>query len=263
MVYKMYFKDFPSFYYDFKQNDGTTKSSIVKDITRNIRFRRDILANVTLYDRYDIRDGDTPEIIAEKVYGNAQYHWVIMLLNEKFDYISDYPLDEYSLVKYIDSVYSDVVINPASSVIPNVVLNMSANLSDASYTTEQLALKNYLLDKADLNNSGTITAFDARTWILQLAAAVRRSDVQLIIDQIVATENATPGIYPSGICIEGKYGIHHYEDAAGYVVNSDAPGATSVDNDTYMRRVNESKRTIKLVAPAVLNNILKNYKDLL
>ena len=259
----MYFKDFPSFYYDFKQNDGTTKSSIVKDITRNIRFRRDILANVTLYDRYDIRDGDTPEIIAEKVYGNAQYHWVIMLLNEKFDYISDYPLDEYSLVKYIDSVYSDVVINPASSVIPDVVLAMASRASDAYYTTEQLALKNYLLDKADLDNSGTITAFDARTWVLQLAAAVRRSDVQLIIDQIVATENATPGIYPSGICIEGKYGIHHYEDATGYVVNSTAPGATSVDNDTYMRRVNESKRTIKLVAPAVLNNILKNYKDLL
>ena len=261
----MYFKDFPSFYYDFKQNDGTTKSSIVKDITRNIRFRRDILANVTLYDRYDIRDGDTPEIIAEKVYGNAQYHWVIMLLNEKFDYISDYPLDEYSLVKYIDSVYSDVVINPASSVIPDVVLAMASRASDAYYTTEQLALKNYLLDKADLDNSGTITASDARQWYLALSqgADVRRSDAQLIIDQIVATENATPGIYPSGICIEGKYGIHHYEDAAGYVVNSDAPGATSVDNDTNMRRVNESKRTIKLVAPAVLNNILKNYKDLL
>ena len=265
MVYKMYFKDFPSFYYDFKQNNGTTKSSIVKDITRNIRFRRDILANVTLYDRYDIRDGDTPEIIAEKVYGNAQYHWVIMLLNEKFDYISDYPLDEYSLVKYIDSVYSDVVINPASSVIPDVVLAMASRASDAYYTTEQLALKNYLLDKADLDNSGTITASDARQWYLALSqgADVRRSDAQLIIDQIVATENATPGIYPSGICIEGKYGIHHYEDATGYVVNSTAPGATSVDNDTYMRRVNESKRTIKLVAPAVLNNILKNYKDLL
>ncbi len=261
----MYFKDFPSFYYDFKQNDGTTKSSIVKDITRNIRFRRDILANVTLYDRYDIRDGDTPEIIAEKVYGNAQYHWVIMLLNEKFDYISDYPLDEYSLVKYIDSVYSDVVINPASSVIPDVVLAMASKASDAYYTTEQLALKNYLLDKADLDNSGTINASDARQWYLALAqgADVRRSNAQLIIDQIVATENATPGIYPSGICIEGKYGIHHYEDATGYVVNSTASGATSVDNDTYMRRVNESKRTIKLVAPDVLNNILKNYKDLL
>ena len=228
MVYKMYFKDFPSFYYDFKQNDGTTKSSIVKDITRNIRFRRDILANVTLYDRYDIRDGDTPEIIAEKVYGNAQYHWVIMLLNEKFDYISDYPLDEYSLVKYIDSVYSDVVINPASSVISDVVLAMASKASDAYYTTEQLALKNYLLDKADLDNSGTITASDARTWTLALrqGADVRRSDAQLIIDQIVATENATPGIYPSGICIEGKYGIHHYEDATGYVVNSTAPSST-------------------------------------
>ena len=165
----MYFKDFPSFYYDFKQNDGTTKTSIVKDITRNIRFRRDILANVSLYDQYDIQDGDTPEIIAEKVYGNAQYHWVVMLLNEKFDYISDFPLDEVSLVKYIESKYG----------------------------------------------------------------------------------------------VAGKYAIHHYENADGYVVDSDAVGATSVDNDTYERRVNETKRTIKLVAPSVLNNILKNYKDLL
>ena len=62
----MYFKEFPKFQYDFAYGKDT-KVSVVQDITRNIRFRRDVLANVSLYDEYDIIDGETPEIIAEKV----------------------------------------------------------------------------------------------------------------------------------------------------------------------------------------------------
>ena len=30
-------------------------------------------------------DGETPEIVAEKVYGNAEYHWIIMLANDIYD----------------------------------------------------------------------------------------------------------------------------------------------------------------------------------
>lgn len=98
----MYFKEFPTFLYDFKYNTSNeTKTSLVKDITRNIRFRRDILSTVTLYDEYDIEDGETPEIIAEKLYGNAEYHWIIMLANNRYDYLTDFPLDERSLEQHI------------------------------------------------------------------------------------------------------------------------------------------------------------------
>ena len=100
----MYFKEFPKFQYDFAYGNDT-KVSVVKDITRNIRFRRDVLSNVTLYDEYDIVDGETPEIIAEKVYGNPEYHWIIMLTNERYDYITDFPLPEYTLEKYIVDKY--------------------------------------------------------------------------------------------------------------------------------------------------------------
>lgn len=102
----MYFKDFPTFLYDFKYgNSNETKTSLVKDITRNIRFRRDILSTITMYDEYDIEDGETPEIIAEKIYGNPEYHWIIMLANNRYDYITDFPLDEVSLVKHIEAKY--------------------------------------------------------------------------------------------------------------------------------------------------------------
>ena len=64
----MYFNEFPNIYYSFKIN-GKDKFVLIKDITQNVRIRKEILANITLYDEYDIRDGETPEIIAEKIYG--------------------------------------------------------------------------------------------------------------------------------------------------------------------------------------------------
>lgn len=104
----MYFNTFPKILYDFKNSDNrSTFTAIVKDVTHNVRFRRDLLANVTIYDEYDIIDGETPEIIAEKVYGNPEYHWIIMLANQTFDYRKDFPLDEPTLVKFIAQKYTN------------------------------------------------------------------------------------------------------------------------------------------------------------
>lgn len=100
----MYFKEFPNFLYDFKIN-GRNETKIVKDITQNVRVINEILSNVTLYDEYDIRDGETPEIIAEKIYGSPLYHWVIMICNHKFDYINDFPLPSYELEQHITEKY--------------------------------------------------------------------------------------------------------------------------------------------------------------
>ena len=100
----MYFKEFPKFLYDFKYGT-TTKTTVVTDITRNVRFRKEVLENVTLFDEYDIVDGETPEIVAEKIYGNPEYHWIIMIANQKHDYISDFPLSEHALEKHIVATY--------------------------------------------------------------------------------------------------------------------------------------------------------------
>lgn len=52
-----------------------------------------------------MKDGETPEIVAEKVYGNPEYHWIIMLVNERFDYLADYPLTYDALLKYVEDKY--------------------------------------------------------------------------------------------------------------------------------------------------------------
>ena len=100
----MYFNEFPNIYYSFKIN-GKDKFVLIKDITQNVRIRKEILANITLYDEYDIRNGETPEIIAEKIYGSPLYHWVVMLCNERYDYINDFPLPTYELEQHVIQKY--------------------------------------------------------------------------------------------------------------------------------------------------------------
>ena len=100
----MYFKNFNNFLYDFDVN-GKTNLTLVKDITKNVRIRTEILSNITLYDEYDIKTGETPEIISEKVYGSPDYHWVVMLCNLRYDWIADYPMEYPALEKFVTQKY--------------------------------------------------------------------------------------------------------------------------------------------------------------
>lgn len=102
----MYFDRFKNLYYEFII-DGKRELRAVKDITTNVRFRKQLLSQITLYDEYDIQSGETPDIIAAKYYGSSEYHWVVMLANERFNYVTDFPLDYYAFELYVNDKYGE------------------------------------------------------------------------------------------------------------------------------------------------------------
>lgn len=101
----MYFSNFPKIYYEFDIGKDVILKPIT-DITANVRMRKEILNNITVYDLYDIQDGETPEVLADKIYGSSQYHWIIMLANDRYDYIRDWPMQSDVLENYIMSKYT-------------------------------------------------------------------------------------------------------------------------------------------------------------
>lgn len=104
----MYFEEFNKIPYDFPAKiDGSNEFIFVKDITKNVRFRKDFLQSLLLYETYQIIDGETPEIISEKLYGTPYYHWILMLANNKFDYIQDFPLSVNKLDIMVEAKYGD------------------------------------------------------------------------------------------------------------------------------------------------------------
>jgi len=101
-----YFDKLPEMFYNFPIG-GSEKMVIVRDITANVRIYKTVLDNITLYDEYDIVDGETPELVSNKLYGSPQYHWAIMVANQRYDYLNDWPLPYDRLVQYCMDKYGD------------------------------------------------------------------------------------------------------------------------------------------------------------
>lgn len=132
----MYFNKFPSMLYNFDVN-GKETAIIMSDITRNVRFRKDVLSNVTVYDEYDIVEGETPEHVAEKVYKNPNYHWIIMLTNEIYDYKKDWCLSSNMLETYIDDKYG------SSKYTTKYYINSDGFIVDSTYAGTKYPVSYY------------------------------------------------------------------------------------------------------------------------
>ena len=102
-----YFSNFPAQVFDLSLRDELPLTFTVRDITTNVRFRKDLLTNVLAFEVYDIQDGESPEKISESIYGSPYYHWVIMLINERYDYLNDFPMAQRELEAMIELKYGE------------------------------------------------------------------------------------------------------------------------------------------------------------
>jgi len=101
----MYFSEFPTIPYDA---EGNGKFKDVKNLLRRVGIRAKVKSNTMLYDTYDVKNGETPESIAFKLYDDAELHWVIMLINDITDRFHDWPLTEAQFLQFINDKYDDV-----------------------------------------------------------------------------------------------------------------------------------------------------------
>ena len=101
----MYFENFPLTIYD-SVGDGNYK--LVTNLLKRVTIRSQIKSNTALYDTYDVREGESPEIIAHKLYGDSELHWVILLLNNITDRYHQWPMNNNQFLAYLKDKYDDV-----------------------------------------------------------------------------------------------------------------------------------------------------------
>ena len=101
----MYFANFPLIPYD-SVGDGNFK--VVTNLLKRVAVRAKVRTNTALYDTYDVKDGETPEILADKLYNNSELHWVILLVNDITDRYHQWPQNTNQFIAYINDKYSNV-----------------------------------------------------------------------------------------------------------------------------------------------------------
>ena len=97
-----YFNYFPKILYD---PDGSGNVRIVTNIMKRIRVRANMKKEFTFLDPYDVQDGETPEMVADKIYGDTGLHWVVLLFNDIINPYYDWPLSNRKLESYIKKKY--------------------------------------------------------------------------------------------------------------------------------------------------------------
>jgi hypothetical protein len=109
----MYFKTLP------KINMTDYKGSIVlmTNLLSRVELIQSLLDDPLLFYTYDIQEGDTPEIIADKYYGDSYRYWLVLFSNQLFDPQWDWPLTTRQFGDYLFSKYKESESDVYAAVI--------------------------------------------------------------------------------------------------------------------------------------------------
>jgi len=152
-----YFNNFPTTYYTL--SDTNSDLDVVTDVTKRIAFEQEFKKNSAAYIKYFVDDGDTPEIVAYKYYGDAEKHWIVLMMNDIVDTQYDWPMKESNVIKLIESKYS------ANASPGQTGLDWAKNNIQAYYKVETktvVSTGQYSVDKVrvDANTYANISVSD-------------------------------------------------------------------------------------------------------
>ena len=102
-----YFRNIPKVKYDIYGTEPN-KYRNVTNIMKRISFKPAVIEDITDYYPYRVKDGERPDIIAHQVYGSVAYAYLIMLVNNIYDPLFDWPLTSQQFEKYLTSKYGSV-----------------------------------------------------------------------------------------------------------------------------------------------------------
>ena len=199
-----------------------------KIVLTNLMVRTEIipslLNNPLLFYSYDIQDGDTPEIIADKYYGDSYRYWIVLFANQIIDPQWNWPMNQ--------NLFNDYILDKYKSSTANS-LNISANTVTSSqvlaYT--QSNIQNYVetiitIDSSTNESTTSIYYIDPTAYAL-------------------VQENTSTGAFSSGAQVTqtvSKYTETIYE---------------------YETRLNESNRNINLVNSSYVSQFESQFQSLL
>lgn len=106
----MFFKIVPNISYDEKPISYPFSESdfvVAKNFFRRYKINDDIFQYAVFFKKYTIVDGERPETLAEKAYGDQFLDWVILLTNNMVNAQYDWPRSNYEMYRIVEEEFDD------------------------------------------------------------------------------------------------------------------------------------------------------------
>ena len=283
-----YFSHFPSVSYSMDKND-LTKVQVVKDITVRAKISEYFKNSAMTSLPYEVQDGERPETLAHRIYDRSDLHWVILLFNEIHDSSFEWPLSSAELESVIATKYKGQSIYypdaAASSTSPSLIFlnqdipilakanTIHQRLSDGSVISANILKWNPTYNQIVIDGEEA-SRFDPSYDFPNSIDGYARFFIDNDERKLLAFSRIQPY----------EYSVDHFEDADGNTLNprsgppSDVTSTSSIlnryvtqvgftevlaiDNRTQEYKVNENKRTIRVIKPEFMSAIVTQFRSL-
>ena len=150
-----YFRNIPNVNYDI---NGTEPNNYlnVTNIMQRIKFKPKVLEDISDYYPYYVKEGERPDMISYEKYGTVAYAYLIMLINDIYDPLFDWPLSSQQFEKYIENKYGSV--SSAMSTTKYYYQIVRAEVARTG-VSERVPEVKFIVDETTYNSLG----IDART----------------------------------------------------------------------------------------------------
>lgn len=251
-----YFDKFPKLFYT---TNGSTK--LVTNLLTRVDVIQSVLNNASLYYQYDIQEGDTPEIVADKFYNDSQLHWVVMMFNQVYDPFYDWPMTYLQFLTFIKDKYGSIENSQLTTHHFEKIISSTDNITNITTTNTYVLdvnipfrvlgsvddygtlIVNYTGNTGDafiVEDEGNVYVWDGLKWVVEL----NYNNYNVIVPGSIAKS-----FYKNGSQL--PYTVTVVTDKA------------IISCYDYESRLNESKRKIKLIRPDIIPTITKQFENLM
>ena len=137
------------------KTDSSGNSILLTNILARSSIIPSLLNNSALYYQYDIQEGDTPESIAYKYYGESYRYWIVLFANQIIDPQWQWPMDSETFAAYLNDKYPSTdlyttaqsyqqIITSVDS-ITNTVTTNTVTITEDAYNSLIIGLSEYTL----------------------------------------------------------------------------------------------------------------------
>ena len=146
-----YFRNLPKVKYDIYGAEPN-KYRNVTNIMKRISFKPSVIEDISDYYPYRVKDGERPDIIAHQQYGTVAYAYLIMLINNIYDPLFDWPLSSQQFEKYLTNKYGSVSSAMGTTMYYYQIIRAEVARTG---TSERIPAVKFIVDQTTYDALGT------------------------------------------------------------------------------------------------------------
>ena len=219
--------------------DGSGNVDLLKNLTAKAKLDDALLNNAGFYQTVEIIDGERPDHLSQRLYGNSNYHWTFLLLNPQIKNIwDDWPMGASQLIEYCTNKYQYLAADTDTD------LNNKFQIGET--ITGGVSGATGIIREVHVNMGYIVIEKTAGTFTITGET----------IQGLTSTDSAVANFIKSQ-----AYAPHHHVDSSGNWVKRAASGTTAYSYIDYESAITEQNRQIKAIRPSQINTVVSKFQD--